>query len=105
MKLRKTIHQTNEAFIEEWERSAYIEPLREAHDLLSHFIPGYQITGIVSERGTIRFRYVIPIDMEDVQLYRSLANHIVGWCEHRCGIIGIGEMLADAVPEPEEEEE
>lgn len=105
MKLRKTIHQTNEAFIEEWEKSAYFDLLREAHDLLSHFIPGYQITGIMVDGDSLRFRYVLPIDMEDVVLFRSLANHIVGWCEYRCRIIGIGETLNQMKPQPAEEEE
>lgn len=76
----KTESQTADEYVADWKDDPWWEPIKEAHDLLSHFIPGYQPVQIKEKFGGLRFYYVLPVDdlpAEERDLYRSLANAII----------------------------
>jgi hypothetical protein len=86
----KTAEETNAAYVAEWENDSWYPAIKDAHDLLSHFIPGYQITQIKEKFGGLRYYYVVPVDdlpHDERELYVKLANHIVTAAEVECANI------------------
>lgn len=86
----KEASETNDAYVAEWEGDPWYPAIKEAHDLLSHFIPGYQITQIKTKFGGLRFYFVLPIDelpIPERTLYIALADAIVLQAEMKCEAI------------------
>lgn len=86
----KEVGESNEEYLAAWVNDPWYPAIKDAHDLLSHFIPGYQITQIKHKFGDLRFYYVVPVDdlpHDERELYIKLANHIVLACEVHCATI------------------
>lgn len=104
----KTADETNDSYVAEWENDTWYPAIKDAHDLLSHFIPGYQVVQIKEKFGHLRFYYVLPVDglpHDDRELYVKLANHIVGFAESRCLQIDADRKFAQMTETEADEEE
>lgn len=72
-------------YVDLWKDDPWYPAIKDAHDLLKAYIPGYYPAQIKEKFFDLRFYYQLPPDATDIE--HKLANAIVRDAERRCDVI------------------